>query len=502
MIYQTQSKTSILSKLNQYHALEVINLNLFNMSNKSLSQMKSSIILPFTFFILTLTSLVAQNRDAPWHVGLSFNVVDVYPTGAKGNEPFAPQGKMFEDFFNVSDHWNFGGPTLYISRSIINGFSVGARVSLNLIKKIEGDENANYKYFAAGGFFKQTFFLPKRINPFLTIGYGISDIVYDDNKKLNLLSSKTFMNITGGFGFDVKITDFAGLSFETLYLSPLEDTGVKHFRHQLGFYYSFDGRDSDRDGIKDKNDNCPDVPGLKEFNGCPDSDGDQIPDHVDNCPEEFGTEIMNGCPDRDGDGIADKDDECPDTEGLADLKGCPDADGDGIADKDDICPLEAGLAENSGCPLKDSDGDGINDTVDACPEQAGTIENNGCPELSNEVVQTLNQLATQINFMAGSDRIIGRAIFDALEEIKNLLVKNPEGNLVIEGHTSSDGKAEGNLILSQKRAHAVKIFLIEKGVNPDRLRTEGFGEERPLFDNQTFEGRAKNRRVQFSVDFN
>ena len=110
-------------------------------------------------------------------------------------------------------------------------------------------------------------------------------------------------------------------------------------------------------------------------------------------------------------------------------------------------------------------------------------------------------MATQINFVAGSDRIQGRAILEALNDIKILLDQNPNGNLIIEGHTSSDGEAEANLILSKMRATAVKAYLVKLGVNPDRLKTEGYGEDRPIADNETSEGRTLNRRVQFRTDF-
>ena len=183
------------------------------------------------------------------------------------------------------------------------------------------------------------------------------------------------------------------------------------------------------------------------------------------------------------------------------MNGCPDSDGDGVADKDDECPDEAGAEGNKGCPWPDTDGDGVSDDVDACPEEAGTAENSGCPELSNEVVQTINELATKINFAAGTDRIQGKKVMNSLNEIKKLLDENPDGSLVIEGHTSSDGEAEANLALSQNRAAAIKAFLVNLGVNPDRLKTEGYGEERPISDNETQEGRALNRRVQFRTEF-
>ena len=72
---------------------------------------------------------------------------------------------------------------------------------------------------------------------------------------------------------------------------------------------------------------------------------------------------------------------------------------------------------------------------------------------------------------------------------------------MIEGHTSSDGDNDSNLKLSKMRAEAVKVFLVNLGVNPDRLKTEGYGEDRPLKNNKTSEGRALNRRVQFRTEF-
>jgi hypothetical protein len=79
---------------------------------------------------------------------------------------------------------------------------------------------------------------------------------------------------------------------------------------------------------------CPDTPGLPEFQGCPDTDGDGVPDKDDQCPEVAGPVENNGCP-------------------------WPDTDGDGVLDKDDACPTVAGPAENKGCPWPDTDGDGI-----------------------------------------------------------------------------------------------------------------------------------------------
>ncbi|HEY4798552.1 MAG TPA: DUF5723 family protein, partial [Bacteroidia bacterium] len=143
-------------------------------------------------------------------------------------------------------------------------------------------------------------------------------------------------------------------------------------------------KDKDHDGVPDAKDKCPDIKGLKEFDGCPDRDGDHIPDYLDECPDVPGLAKYNGCPDRDGDGIIDKKDSCPDVPGLAKYDGCPDKDGDGIIDKKDSCPDVAGLAKYNGCP--DRDGDGIIDKYDDCPDEPGLPQFNGCPDKDHDGV--------------------------------------------------------------------------------------------------------------------
>jgi len=109
--------------------------------------------------------------------------------------------------------------------------------------------------------------------------------------------------------------------------------------------------------------------GLQINFGVKDTDDDGVRDKDDLCPETFGKYELAGCPDKDNDGIADKDDACPDIAGKAEFKGCPDTDGDGIIDSEDTCPNSAGKKELNGCP--DKDNDGIADKHDKCPDVAG-----------------------------------------------------------------------------------------------------------------------------------
>ncbi|MFN8276646.1 MAG: DUF5723 family protein [Chitinophagales bacterium] len=258
--------------------------------------------------------------------------------------------------------------------------------------------------------------------------------------------------------------------------------------------------DRDKDGIIDMNDSCPDVPGLPEFAGCPDKDGDGIIDKYDECPDEKGPKELNGCPDKDGDGVADKNDACPDVPGEKAHKGCPDTDKDGLYDNEDKCPREAGPIENGGCPWPDTDGDGVLDKDDACPKVFGSKDNKGCPVLEKKELETVRYAFQNLEFETGKD-IIRTKSYASLNGLAKLLVDKPTYGLKIEGHTDNVGNADMNLDLSKRRAAAVKKYLVSKGVNADKLETEGYGMTRPIADNKTPAGRQKNRRVEMNITF-
>lgn len=285
--------------------------------------------------------------------------------------------------------------------------------------------------------------------------------------------------------------------------------------------------DRDSDGVLDKDDWCPDTPGPVELHGCPDSDGDGIIDIMDSCPFEKGLAINHGCPDRDSDGIIDKYDECPDQPGLAQFNGCPDRDSDGVPDKLDWCPdlpgpkehhgcpdtdkdgvyddvdqcvLTPGPAENHGCPWPDRDGDGIPDKDDECPDVFGVPENHGCPKLEKKEIETVKYAFENLEFATGKDEIKSKSFF-SLNALADLLKKKANYGLRIEGHTDNVGKDESNLILSQKRATAVKNYLVKRGVDGSKLDAFGYGASKPIADNDTPEGRQKNRRVEMKITF-
>lgn len=230
-----------------------------------------------------------------------------------------------------------------------------------------------------------------------------------------------------------------------------------------------------------------------------DQDGDGILDKDDECPAVAGPVENKGCPwgDRDNDGILDKDDKCPDVAGPAANNGCPweDKDKDGVLDKDDKCPTVAGPKENAGCPWPDTDGDGVLDKDDKCPKVKGTAANNGCPEVTTEVIKKLNDFSKSILFDSSKATIKAESN-DKLEEIVKVMNEYSNANFKLEGHTDSTGNVVKNLQLSKDRAAAVKDYLIAKGIDANRLSSEGYGVTKPIASNKTVAGRAENRRVE------
>ena len=226
--------------------------------------------------------------------------------------------------------------------------------------------------------------------------------------------------------------------------------------------------DTDNDGVADADDKCPAVAGLAKYNGCP-------------------------IPDTDGDGVNDEQDKCPAVAGLAKYNGCPipDTDGDGINDEEDECPKVAGVATYRGCPIPDTDGDGVNDEEDKCKTIAGLAENNGCPKIDFN--------ANNVQFLSGSSTLTSAAKAE-LNKLANILNKDyPLVRVGIEGHTDNTGKADANLLLSEKRAAAVKAYLVGRKVDIDRLDAVGYGQDQPIADNATAQGKAQNRRVAFKI---
>ena len=181
-----------------------------------------------------------------------------------------------------------------------------------------------------------------------------------------------------------------------------------------------------------------------------------------------------GNTDRDKDGIKDKDDACPDVFGLAQFNGCPDTDGDGVLDKDDECPEVAGPAENKGCPWKDTDNDGVLDKDDACPEVPGLPEYNGCPKPADVIALEATGALKGITFDFGK-AVISKTSYAKLDQAAEVIKSSNGGTFLITGHTDKKGSAAYNLKLSRERAEAVVRALEERGVADSQLKSTGVG---------------------------
>ena len=450
-----------------------------------------------SLLVLGLSTVNAQDENNPWAISVEFNAVDTFPVGTEdvGRTPIQSKGGFLQEFFNVNDHWNIIPVVSKVSvgRYVGSGLTLTASGSVNRIDKIGDFEIDAISYYAADG----------------TLSYSFRDILGGPggwaDPQLNLGGGYTWVDDIGfgtmnfGAGLRVWLSEQFGLNFSSTYKHAFEDVyGIRHFQHSAGVVFTFGGKDTDGDGIYDKDDECPETPGLPEFNGCPDSDGDGIEDRNDACPDVAGLAEFNGCPDTDGDGVADPDDACPTVAGLKSLGGCPDADGDGIKDGDDNCPNEAGPAANGGCPWPDTDGDGVLDKDDDCPSVVGTVANNGCPEVTVEVINTLNEYSKTILFDLGKSTIRQES-YATLQNIVDIMKEYPTTSFVIEGHTDSTGREETNQKLSEARAASVKDYLTTIGMDASRLSSVGYGESRPIAPNNTKAGRQENRRVEISL---
>jgi OOP family OmpA-OmpF porin len=290
----------------------------------------------------------------------------------------------------------------------------------------------------------------------------------------------------------------------------------------LFFEITWDGfimtQDNDKDGINNKQDNCPDdaedKDGFEDHDGCPDTDNDKdgAKDVNDKCPmdpeDKDGFEDTDGCPetDNDKDGVPDLKDRCPnDAQGADGKDGCPnlDKDGDGILDVADKCPADAedrdSFEDEDGCPEADNDKDGFADAQDKCPNAPETLnkfeEEDGCPDKVSVIEKTL--VLKGVNFRTGSAELTPES-YSVLDDIVPQFQAYPEMEFEVAGHTDNKGNPTKNQMLSQARAQTVANYFISKGVDSKRLKVMGYGSSRPVSSNTSAEGRALNRRVELN----
>lgn len=453
----------------------------------------------------------AQTQDDPWWLNIEL-------TNNKWDY------RIWEGMFDFGQLDNSGfriGVDRYLSKSFDAefGFSYGKLNYENVVNANLTDFDLRLVYKLTNGYLLKE---DAKISPFLFAGFGMSWLTgIESNTTIVRFEDEPNAVMPIGAGLEFKVTEGASITTKASYKRSIVDKS-NYMQYSVGVSFSLSRKkDTDGDGVFDKEDACPNEAGPAENKGCPwpDSDNDGVLDKDDACPNEAGT--LNGCPDSDRDGIKDAEDACPNVAGIARFNGCPDSDGDGVQDSEDECPNQAGTLNGcpdadedgvkdaddecprvagtlNGCP--DADGDGIKDGDDSCPQVAGIAANNGCPEVKEEVKEALELAVKNIQFNSGSD-VLKTSSYASLDQVAALMLENTTFGLKLSGHTDNTGNDDLNLDLSKRRAAAVKQYLVNKGVEEGRLSADGYGETQPIADNNTREGRAANRRVELEIVF-
>ncbi|MGB3946352.1 MAG: DUF5723 family protein [Bacteroidia bacterium] len=374
--------------------------------------------------------------------------------------------------------------------------------------------------------------------------------------------NRSYNNAGLGLCFGNGPTQFYIVSDNLLGAIFPQNTKNIHFNWGFNITFGKGSKKKIKEERSDKKNDTNEVTSSKKANEVFDKDGDGVVDKDDLCPDEKGVIDTKGCPDKDGDKVLDKEDACPEVAGLITLKGCPDTDGDGVADKDDACIDKAGVVSNKGCPelkllLIDINGNVLasstrnangvfsfnelnfdentlfrleGEKTDSMPEvkiavggETWTALRNGMDypykyhflpsevnkfkkvsigeiavKLDSKEAEVLKKAFSNLEFATGKD-IIKETSFASLDELANLMIKKPTWKLKISGHTDNKGDVVANLTLSEKRAEAIKKYLVAKGIADNRFKVEWFGSSKPIADNSTEEGRQQNRRVEMVI---
>ena len=238
-----------------------------------------------------------------------------------------------------------------------------------------------------------------------------------------------------------------------------------------GLLCALTNQDADGDGVSDSDDLCPNTPpgvAVGE-SGCPlDTDNDGVPDYLDLCPNTPAGVPVNehGCPDSDGDGVADNMDECPDT------------------------PMGV-VVDSKGCPV-DSDHDGVPNGLDRCPD---TIE--GAPVDMTGCYLKVSESLGEIHFRFDKENL-DQESKDFLNNVVTKMKQNPDLHVKVYGYTDDSGEPVYNVGLSQRRADAVKKYLMQQGIAEDRIEPLTGGVI--LQGNETKTGRADNRKASLYTE--
>ena len=414
------------------------------------------------------TSLMSAGGDGGWYIGgdVAFTVEDKDRVTSSAVGPQFRAGKRLSDSLDLEALLGFASLDGYSSTTESYPDQSILELGVNLLAYPNRD---------------------LRVAPYFLIGIGYLGTEYKPG------SSESDVSSTVGAGFKWKVGE-SNYSIRGEYrlravsgTRAIDGTSgtLTDSIASVGVIYDFGGKqtyseddDSDGDGVLDIWDDCPDTPPGVDVSsrGCPlrdlrmDGDGDRVPDDIDDCPN---TPI--------GD--------------VVDSRGCPiDTDGDGVVTGRDRCPASrpGAQVDSFGCE-RDNDQDGVVDHLDSClnTRPGVRVDTSGC-EITDVIA------LEGVNFQTGSDRVL-EGVEEILRSYADTLNKYPELEIEVAGHTDSVGLGDANYGLSERRAVTVRDILIRFGVEEFRIRATGYGESQPIDDNNTAEGRARNRRVELRI---
>jgi OOP family OmpA-OmpF porin len=327
---------------------------------------------------------------------------------------------------------------------------------------------------------RYTMFPYLSLRPFVVAGAGLDTVFASAPDRYAIDAPDLDPGVYWGLGGEYSVGDTpygVRLDLRQALVDGLDSTSLEYEAH-VGMTYDFFGSGRrERERLLAARNRSIVIPD--------DLDGDGVLNEVDKCPED--KEIPNGIDDEDG---------CPEV----------DSDKDGIVGSADSCPERAedldGFEDADGCPDPDNDADGFADASDSCPLQAETSNGyedlDGCPDEIPERVQLFTGVIDGIHFELNSAEI-GPASTAVLDAAVVVFLKYDALRIEVNGHTDPVGSDEINKTLSRKRADAVKWYLVDNGIQAQRVVTVGHGATKPVADNESEEGRARNRRIEFRL---
>lgn len=323
----------------------------------------------------------------------------------------------------------------------------------------------------------------------------------------------------GGLGVRIGLSPTLFMRYEATVQRSLTTLKFSNVSLQGGVSLMLGSRpliDSDGDGVYDRRDGCAEtrLGALVDERGCPtDRDSDGVPDGIDRCPNtlEGATADQVGCTtDTDADGYLDGLDQCPDTPvgALVDGSGCPsDADRDGVFDGLDRCqatPLGA-TVDALGCP-GDADGDSVLDGLDRCPDtrRGLAVDATGCPTAPEPPPLPAGPVEFRLPGTVFEFRqaILSPEAHPVLDSVVALLQADTAATAEVAGYAHDRLVPADNTRLSQRRADAVREYILGRGVPVTRVTAVGRGSQSLVVSDTTDVARTANRRVEIRVTRN